>query len=139
MIATELITQTSRVFADSGNGSKRRRIWLDSIQVNENQHKALISFHAFAGNDYLSAFFRKGKQLCWEKIFEKENFQSNFIELGSAWDISDNLQAGIEKFVTTTHQTIQVLMIQNFRSLRKSNCRQSRSLIFLSYPHVRVR
>ena len=77
---------------------KQSRIWFDSIRVNENQRKALIGFHISSGNDYLSAFFWKRKQLCQKNMLEKENFLSNFIELGSSWDISGNLWAGIEKF-----------------------------------------
>ena len=37
-------------------------------------------------------------------------------------------------FVTSTHQTNQAMMIPDYRSLRKNNCHQSRSLIFPSPP-----
>ena len=139
VIAIGLISQTSRILVDSANGSKRRKIWLNSIQLNESQCKALISFHNFSGNDNLLAFFQKGKQLCWKRMPEKDNFRLNFIELGSSWDISDNLQAGIEKFVCHLYSSNKSSVDDSrFQIFEKSNCRQSRSMISTSYPLVRV-
>ena len=61
------------------------------MRINTNHF--LVGFHAYSGNDYLPALFWKGKQLCWKKMLEKKNFLSN------SWNITDILQAGIEKFV----------------------------------------
>ena len=58
VIAIGLIRANPRVLVDSGNGDHRRKVWLDSITLSEVQQSALIGFHAFSGNDYISAFFR---------------------------------------------------------------------------------
>ena len=41
------------------------------VNVNNGELKALISFHAMIGCDYVSTFFRKGKPTYWEKMIEK--------------------------------------------------------------------
>ena len=52
------IAQRSRVKFDYGNGSNRKEIWLDQINLRADRRQALIGFHSFTGNDYVSAFFR---------------------------------------------------------------------------------
>ena len=117
VIAIGIISEKPRVLIDS-DGDQRRIIWLDSIELNEKQKKALIGFHAFSGNDYISAFFRKGKQICWKKILESEDFVDTFIELGNSWDLGDQLQVNIEKYVC------------NLCSSKKSNINEARFQIF---------
>lgn len=134
VIAIGLITQTSRVFVGSGNGNIRRRTWLHSIHVNENQCKTLIGCNVFSGNDYLSAFFRKGKQLFWKKIPRRKAFYpvSSKLEVVEIYHtIFDQELKSL--LVNSTHQTSQVLMKWVFRILRKSNSCQSRSSISPSY------
>lgn len=58
------------IWIDFGNGKSRKRIQLNSIDMSEERKRALIGFHAFTGNDYVSSFFRKSKKTCW-KLVEK--------------------------------------------------------------------
>ena len=57
VIAIALLKQNSRVLVDTGNGDNRKKVWLDSITLTSRQQDALIGFHSFSGNDYVSAFF----------------------------------------------------------------------------------
>ena len=42
-------------------GVNRNNIWLGALQFKDEILNALIDFHSFTGNDYVSSFFRKGK------------------------------------------------------------------------------
>ena len=66
VIALSLIEEKSRVKFDYGNGDNRKEVWLDEIILPTDHCKALIGFHSFTGNDYISSFFRKGKAVCLE-------------------------------------------------------------------------
>ena len=81
-----------------------------------------------------------------QSFSERENsyVAKRYLKRKIFYPISSDLEAlglGIYQanFVNSTHQTSQALVIQDFRCLRKSNFRQSRSLIFPSYPIARVR
>ena len=49
------------VYMDYGNGNRRKGFWLNDIILKQNERKALIGFHSFTGNDFVPAFFKKGK------------------------------------------------------------------------------
>ena len=104
VIAIGLIRANPRVLVDSGNGDHRRKVWLDSITLSEGQQSALIGFHAFSGNDYISAFFRKGKKQCWDKMVDNEN-TTIFTELGDTWIISEEQKSGFEKYICQLYGT----------------------------------
>ena len=81
-----------------------------------------------------------------QSFSERENsyVAKRYLKRKIFYPISSDLEAlglGIYQanFVNSTHQTSQALVIQDFRCLRKSNFRQSRSLIFPFYPIARVR
>jgi len=118
VIAAGVVEESARVLVDSGNGEKRRKLWLDAITLTENQRKALIGFHAFSGNDYISAFFRKGKKMCWTKMLESDDFVNAFAELGNSWDVPEPLLVSIEKYVCHLY------------SSKKSKINESRFKIF---------
>ena len=100
VIAISLLKGNSRVLVDTGNGNRRKKIWLDSITLTKRQQDALIGFHAFTGNDYVSAFFRKSKKMCWDKMIDKENNSLEiFVNLGETWTLDENLKSDFEKFV----------------------------------------
>jgi hypothetical protein len=67
-----LYQNTSRLEFDYGFGKNRKSIWLDEVDLSSDYYKALIGFHTFTGNDYVSAFFKKGKSLCWKTLLKKE-------------------------------------------------------------------
>ena len=61
ILALSLIVEQDKVYIDYSSGKRKKGIWLKDINLKEAERKALIDFHAFTGNDYVSAFFRKGK------------------------------------------------------------------------------
>ena len=64
------------------------------------EHKsALIGFHAFTGNDYVSSIFRKSKKFSWKLLEKNFRFVRAFIQLGSAWDIDEALLSLLEEYV----------------------------------------
>ena len=56
VIALGTIAQRSRVKFDYGNGSNRKEIWLDQINLRADRRQALIGLHSFTGNGYVSPF-----------------------------------------------------------------------------------
>ena len=54
---------------------------------------------AFTGNDYVSCFFRKGKQACWKLLKESQEFLETFSKLGVEKHINKDLVASLENFV----------------------------------------
>ena len=68
IIAISLIDASKRVLVNYGNRKNRKGegIWLNSIDLDDNVRAALIGFHAFTGNDYVSSFFKRGKQGCFK-------------------------------------------------------------------------
>ena len=74
-------------------------LWLGSIEMNNIKRKALLGFHAFIGNDYVSSFFRKGKMTCWKIIENNDRFEEFFSELGLGLQIDDNITMLAEEYV----------------------------------------
>lgn len=61
--------------------------------------QALIGFHALTGNDYVSSFFRKGKETCWEVMKDDNLAVEAFTQLGQNWDLTDDVKKVLERFV----------------------------------------
>ena len=119
VIAIALLNENSRVLVDTGNGDNRKKVWLDSITLTSRQQDALIGFHSFTGNDCVSAFFRKSKQICWDKMREEESdWIEMFANLGETWTLSQSQKDDFEKFVCHLY------------SSKKSNVNQARFKIF---------
>ena len=55
------ISLIKRVLVDYGNGKNRKGVWLNSMDLDDNIRAALIGFHVFTGNDYVSSFFKHDK------------------------------------------------------------------------------
>ena len=64
---------------------------------------ALLGFHAFTGNDYNSAFFRRGKLTCWKTIQRNESHVKFFADLGSASEIDERMVASAEMYVNNLY------------------------------------
>ena len=57
MIIAISLTDTSKcVLVDYGNRKNRKSVWLNSVDLDDNIRAALIGFHTFIGNDYVSSF-----------------------------------------------------------------------------------
>ena len=91
-----LASQTHNL--DSGTGKNRKILDLAACELSANQRKALLGFHAFSGNDYISSFFRKGKEACWKLLQGTEAFVTIFAELGTSSNPTSDVIEGIEKF-----------------------------------------
>ena len=86
------------VFLDYGSGKNRKCCWLNNIKMSTSEKAALIAFHAFTGNDYLSSFFRKGKSVCWKVTKQHVKFETAFKLLGISWDLSEETFSMLEEF-----------------------------------------
>ena len=67
---------------DTNTGKYRKVFKLSEIDLTPAQKSSLIGFHAFTGNDYNSAFFRKEKHTCWKLLESKLKFVDTFCNLG---------------------------------------------------------
>lgn len=81
---------------------------------------ALIGFHAFTGNDYVSAFFQKGKATCWNILQDNARFWSVFENVGTEWLPSEILVQQLEEFVCLLFgsrrlKSIDAIRFQQFR------------------------
>ena len=62
ILALSLTADQSKAYIDYRSGKRRREIWLKDINLKEADRKTLIGFHLFTENDYVPAFFSKGKR-----------------------------------------------------------------------------
>ena len=60
VLATVLLDSNS-VYLDYGKGKLRKGFWLNQVVIEDQLKRALIGFHSFTGNDYVSSVFKKGK------------------------------------------------------------------------------
>ena len=92
VIALGTIAQRGRDLFDYGNGSNRKEIWLDQINPRADKRQALIRFHSFTGNNYVSAFFCKGKGVCWKMMVKNDLFVEIITELRDDWKLSQQIK-----------------------------------------------
>ena len=89
----------NRVILDDGSGDNRKIVRLSSLDIEKDLLDALVGFHAFTGNDYVSSFFRKGKEKCWKLVEKTKKFQNAFSMLGENSEINDDLLLMLEEYV----------------------------------------
>ena len=51
-----------------GTGDHRHILKLNSIDMDDGKKLDLLGFHAAPGNDYVSSFFRQGKEKTWRIV-----------------------------------------------------------------------
>eukprot|EP00794_Sanderia_malayensis_P000871 gene871-biopygen131 len=96
---------------------------------------ALLGIPAFTGNDYVSSFMRKGKQMCWNHIKNDHEFLDLFGNLGIEVHISEDYIVNVEKFVFKMYGEKGMTDVKNARSrifckrLKKKNKVIDRSLL----------
>ena len=56
--------QPDKIFNDYGSGKSRGILQLSLVDMSDEYKKALIGFHSFTENDYVSSFFQKSKIHC---------------------------------------------------------------------------
>ena len=73
------------IYIDNGTGKNRKIINVTSSELSAREKIALIGLHTFSGNDYVSAFFRKGKCAFWKAMLKQSQFLEAFCHLGRSW------------------------------------------------------
>ena len=100
ILLSKMIGHQDKIYLDYGTGLTRKGLWLSNVVKSESKLKAVIGFHAFTGNDYISSFFRKGKPTCW-KILEKDaKFVDAFCSLGLSLELDQEVFKVLEEFVS---------------------------------------
>ena len=99
IIAINLIDSSKCVLVDYGNGKNRKGVWLNSVDLDDNIRAALIGFQAFTGNEYVSSFFKRGKQSCFKVMKQCDEFINAFRLLGEKWELNAELIVALESFV----------------------------------------
>ena len=56
--------------------------------------------HAFTGNDYVSSFIKKGKEMCWKLFRKYEKFERCFINLEMESSLPSSLFSTLQEFVS---------------------------------------
>ena len=67
--------------------------------MDEEKKLALLGFHAATGNDYVSSFFRRGKEKAWKLVEKYSRFKTMFSSLGNSWEINEDNLRVFEEFV----------------------------------------
>ena len=99
ILLSKMIGHQDKIYLDYGTGLNRKGLCLSNVVMSESKLKALIGFHTFTGNDYISSFFRKGKPACW-KILEKDaKFVDVFCSLGLSLELNQEVFKVLEEFV----------------------------------------
>jgi len=88
-----------RVTIIDGHGQYKKSFQLNQVDLDGTVVNALIGFHAFSGNDFVSSFFRKGKKKCYEVLEKKSTYQDAFALLGDTFELSDSTFKVIQQFV----------------------------------------
>ena len=88
-----------RVLLESVNETNKKILWIGSIEMSDIRRKALLDFHAFTGNDYVSAFFSKAKFTCWKKMETNKKCENFFEDLATAVEVTEQLTMLAEGYV----------------------------------------
>ena len=94
-----IIDHCERVILGLNKGKDRKVVRLSDVDMSTEEKAVLIGFHAFTGNDYVSAFFKKGKGACWKILLNNLRFWRVFAKVGRDWLPSDHLIQLLEEFV----------------------------------------
>ena len=102
--------------------------------MNDEKKLALLAFHAFTGNDYISSFFRRGKEKSWKIVEKYSRFMTMFASLGDTWDLSEESIVLLEEFVCYLYggkgQSVDALRYKKYENVyRTKNKIQDLSLL----------
>ena len=92
-------TNDNKIWLDYNTGDHRRVLPLNAIDMDSDKKSALIGFHALTGNDYVSSFFKRSKEICWKIVEKHRRFTDMFKQLGNSWNLEDDLTTSLEEFV----------------------------------------
>ena len=116
VIMLSLITDhCDRVILDFNKGKDCKAVQLSDVNMSIEEKAALIGFHAFTGNDYVSASFKKGKGACWKILLNNLRFWRVFAEVGRDWLPLNNPIQVPEEFVCLLFGSRQLKSIKEVR------------------------
>ena len=95
----QLYNQKEKIHLDNGTGVNRSNIWLGVLQFKDEILNVLIGFHSFTGNDFVSSFYREGKQTYWKVFVSGSKFQTFLSALGACGESSQEIADGMEVFL----------------------------------------
>ena len=113
-IMTVTSFHSTNLILDSGTGVGRKIVRMSDVEIEEDDRNANIGFHGFTGCDYTSAFFRKGKTMCWKKMESKARFYEVMTKLGE--DVSVDLCNTIGEFVCAMYGDGRVKDVNTLQS-----------------------
>ena len=93
------LEKAEQIYIDYGTGKSHKILKLGSVDMSNELKSALIGFHAFTGNDYVSSFFKKSKKHCWHLLEKNNRFVQVFAALGDLWQPSNDLLNALEEVV----------------------------------------
>ena len=100
VVLVSLITCCAdKVFADVNTGKNRKVLRLLDVKLSTYEKEALVGFHVFTGNDYVSSFFGKGKQKCWKVLKNDSRYINAFKSLGLTSDLNAETFKMLESYV----------------------------------------
>ena len=99
VLCVALLTK-DKVVIDNSSGKARKSIWLGGLELSESKCAAVLGLHAFSGNDYISSFFKKGKEKCWKLMEKYEKFETCFANFGSESMLQENDFHILQEFVS---------------------------------------
>ena len=95
----QLYNYKEKIHLDNGTGVNRSNIWLSVLQFKDEILNVLIGFHSFTGNDFVSSFYREGKQTYWKVFVSGSKFQTFLSALGACGESSQEIADGMEVFL----------------------------------------
>ena len=94
-----LCSHKTRILLDNSSGKELKSVWFGALELSQRRSASLIGLHAFSGNDYVSSFFKKGKDQFWKPLEKFEKFHDCFSNLAVQYEISEELFKQLEEFV----------------------------------------
>ena len=96
--------ESERIYIDFGTGKSRKIFRLTSIDMSEELKSAILGFHAFTGNDYVSSIFGKSKKICWKAVTKSSKYARMFNRLGETVNLDENSITLLEEFVCSLYR-----------------------------------
>ena len=109
------------------------------VNVNDEELKTLIGFHAMTGCDYISSFFRKEKPTCWKKMIEKTRFSRGMTQLGDNVDISEEVYDDLEAYICALYGSEGVTNINQlwYSKFKETNDKEKKYVNLTTVPPCR--
>ena len=99
LVVSLLNDYKDHVIINNGSGKARKSICLGGIELSQHRCRSLIGLHSSTGNDYISSFFKKGKDQCWKLLEKHQKFEDCFANLRLTSSLPDEMFQLLEEFV----------------------------------------